>query len=330
MSNKKVITFFSIAFLFLSSCMKEIDGPMDIALSPYPKVELNLEQEQDYKAKIYYNLATKSIVKTSDNYSWHIAFASQASNPNKIIMNYSLGKSTWGYTKQDTLWSRNFTQAELFAETPIYSNHYDSFANLFQRGFYLVYYLNYGLNLPNKKFQVLNYTATEVTFRYANLDGSGEVIKTVSLNPTTNYTYVSLQDGMVKDVEPVDRMSWDFEVTRYTTFVTDFSQPQMYGVGGFVSNPSKTLQVARIENKNLEDITEGSLLSLDYTNSLTGIGYDWKKFSNGGPDGFYTIFPRSYVVKLEGKNYGVQFISYTKTIDGKPINGFPVFLLRDF
>lgn len=313
-----------------TSCMKEIDGPLDITLSPYPKVELNLEQELDYKAKIYYSLATKEIIKTSDNYSWHIAFASQASNPHKVLMNYALGKSTWGATRQDTNWARTITQAELFSETQIYANHYDSFANLFQRGFYNVYYLNFGSNLVNKKFQVLSYTATEVSFRYANLDGSNEITKTITLNPNTNYTYISLIDASAVDVEPIDRLSWDFEVTRYTTYVTDFSQPQMYGVGGFISNPAKNILVAKVENKNLEDLSDASLTSLPFNNGLTSIGYDWKKFSNGGPDGFYTILPRSYVIKADGKTYGIQFISYTKTIAGKPINGYPVFLLREF
>lgn len=330
MLNKRYNSIIILFFFVLSSCMKEIDGPLDIQLSPYPKIELNLDQANRYKAKIYYNLSTKSIVKTSDNLAWHIAFSSNPNSNSKVIMNYAFGQLTWGATLDDTVWSRNMTQDQLFNQVKIYANHYDSFANLFSRGLNNVYYLNYGANLSSKKLQIINYTSTEVTFRFANIDGSSEQTKTVSLNPNTNFTYVSLIDGSTQDIEPEDKMSWDFEVTRFTTFVTDFSQPQMYGVGGFIANPSKAIQVAKIESRNLEDISGSLLLNLVYSSRLTELGHDWKKFSNGGDDGFYTIFPRSYIVQSDGKTYGLQFISYSKSIDGKPFNGYPLFLQRDF
>ena len=330
MLNRTYYFVIGFVLLLISSCMKEIDGPLDIPLSPYPKIELNLEQANKYRAKIYYNLATKSIVKTSDNLSWHLAFSSNANSETKVIMNYAFGQGTWGATFDDTAWSRTLTQGQLESQTKIYANHYDSFANLFSRGLNNVYYLYYGLNLASKKLQILSFTANEVSFRYANIDGSFEQIKTIPLNPNTNFTYVSLADGSIQDIEPSDKLSWDFEATRYTTFVTDFSQPQMYGVGGFISNPSKSIQVAKLENKNLEDISDGSLINLVYGSKLTEIGYDWKKFSNGADDGFYTILPRSYIVKSNGLFYGLQFISYTNTIDGKPVNGYPLFLQRDF
>lgn len=310
--------------------MKEIDGPLDIPLSAFPQIELNLEQANDYKAKLYYNLSSKSIVKTADNYAWHIAFASDSISANKVIMNYALGKSAWGMTKRDTLWSRTLSLAELEAEKPVYANHYDSFANLFQNDAGYVYYLYYGINLSSKKFQILNRTSTDITFRFANLNGSNEVTKTVSLNPNLNYNYVSLVDGTVQDIEPADNQSWDFEVTRYTTFVTDFSQPQMYAVGGFISNPAKGLEISKLENVNIEDVSVSALPALAYSQKLNAIGYDWKKFSNGGPDGFYTIYPRTYIVKVNGSSYGIQFVGYTKNVNNLPVNGFPTFLLRNF
>ena len=312
--------------------MKEIDGPLDIELSQYPRTELNLEQINEYKAKIYYHLASKSIIKTSDNLSWHIAFANDPSNKNKVIMNYALGKSCWGTTKNDTQWSRTIELSYFdTVKKPIYANYYDSEADLFTRGLYNVFYLSYpGVYFPSIKFQILTYTPTEVSFRYANLDGTNEKTLTIPLNSSTHYTYVSLVTGAVQDIEPTDKMSWDFEVTRYTTYVTDFSQPQMYGVGGFISNPSKNITIAKVENVNLENINEANITSYSYSSHLTAIGHDWKKFSNGGPDGFYSILPRCYIVNIAGKNYGLQFISYTKTVDNKPVNGYPIFLQRDF
>lgn len=247
-------------------------------------------------------------------------------------MNYAFGKSCWGTSKNDTIWSRSIEQA--FFDTvrkPIYANYYDSAADLFSRGLFNVYYLSYpGVYFPSIKFQILTYTPTEVSFRYANIDGSNEKTLTIPLNFSTHYTYVSLVTGTVQDIEPTDKMSWDFEVTRYTTFVTDFSQPQMYGVAGLISNPSKNVKIAKLENVNLENISESSLSSYNYLSSLSAVGHDWKKFSNGGPDGFYSILPRSYVVSVAGKKHGLQFVSFTKTVDKKPVNGFITFLQRDF
>ncbi len=332
MLSKLIFGIIVFSTVFLTSCLKEIDGPINVELSPFPKVELNLDQANEYKAKIYYQLASRSIVKTSDNLSWHIAFANDPTNMNKVIMNYAFGKSCWGTSKNDTIWSRSIEQA--FFDTvrkPIYANYYDSAADLFSRGLFNVYYLSYpGVYFPSIKFQILTYTPTEVSFRYANIDGSNEKTLTIPLNFSTHYTYVSLVTGTVQDIEPTDKMSWDFEVTRYTTFVTDFSQPQMYGVAGLISNPSKNVKIAKLENVNLENISESSLSSYNYLSSLSAVGHDWKKFSNGGPDGFYSILPRSYVVSVAGKKHGLQFVSFTKTVDKKPVNGFITFLQRDF
>lgn len=330
MLNKRLHTIFFTLLVLLTSCMKEIDGPIDIALSDFPKFELNLDKENDYKSKIYFSLATKSIVKTSDNFSWHIAFTANTNLPARVIMNYALGTSTRGITLSDTNWSRIPVVSDFIESNIRYANHYDSFADLFTKGLSYVYYLNYMPNLANKKFQILDYTSTAVTFRVANYDGSGEYTKMVALNPNTNYTYINLQTGEVADIEPSDKLSWDFEVTRYTTYVTDFSQPQMYAVGGFISNPAKTIEVAKIESKNLEDVAETIFPNLVFSSKLNSIGYDWKKFSNAGPDGFYTILPRSYIVRTDGRSYGIQFVGYSKTINSATVNGFPSFLLRDF
>ena len=85
MLSKLILGIIVFSTVFLTSCLKEIDGPINVELSPFPKVELNLDQANEYKAKIYYQLASRSIVKTSDNLSWHIAFANDPTKMNKVI-----------------------------------------------------------------------------------------------------------------------------------------------------------------------------------------------------------------------------------------------------
>lgn len=329
MSNRLFLFGFFFCLL-LQSCIKQIDGPITIATSPYPKVELNLDQLGGYKNKIYYNLSTKSIVKTANSLDWHIAFASDASLTTKVMMNYALGKTCWGYTQNDTLWSRNITANDFNNQIPLYANHYDSFADLFKRGINNVYYLYYGSSYSPVKFQIISYLPNQVIFRYANVDGTNEKQITLALNPNTHYTYFSFSEQIEKDIEPLDKTSWDVEITRYTTFVTDFNQPQMYGVAGFINNPTKNINIAMVVDKSLDEIERTQFTSFSFSNKLTAIGHDWKKFNSASQDGFYTLPHRSYIVETGGKYFGIEFTAFSKTIDGKQMNGYPTFLIRDY
>lgn len=320
--------------LNLTSCIKEIDGPIHVDASIYDKIEIQMvdSDNEKYYKKVYYNLETKSIVKSSNSKDWFIAFNSDINSSNqKIIMNPAYNAACNGFTLKDT----NFNEVKsekIFDTNPlVYSNYYDDFANLFSDNFNgitsknYVYYLHFG-DLGYYKFQIINYSATSVTFRYSKLNNTNYFEATVPIVSTQNFTYFSFVTNSVADIEPIDKNSWDIEFTRFTTYITDFGQPQMYGVNGVLFNPAKTITSSFIDNNKIENIDILKTQNLVYTKDLKGIGYSWKIYSAAGPDGFYTIAPRVYILKSDINTYVIQFTDYSKLINNVSVRGYPTFL----
>lgn len=336
MSNK----LFLFIVVLLSSCIKRIDGPIDYEISAYKLYDVNLNYSfnptsnlTEYVDKVYFSLADSSVVKSVKSNEWSIAFASNPASDRQVIMNYALGTTCNGFTLNDTNWTRIVTENTFATNTLKFANHYDTFANLMSSSGITnnhIYYLNYGKYNVYHKLQILNKTASSVTFRYAKIDGSGEITQTLAINPQTNYTYFSFKDNAIIDIEPADKNSWDIEFTRYTTLVTEFNDTKMYTVTGVINNPNKSIKIAQFDDVKLEDISFNQLLSANYSNYLGKIGYSWKKFSSASQDGFYSIPTRSYVVNIDNKYYGMQFTEYSKLVDNIMVKGYPMFLLRNF
>ena len=322
------IALILVCNLWMSSCINKIDGPLDIPLSNLPKIEIPLLE--DYSQKVYYNLSSQSIVKVSKSYDWEIAFSGSQNLP-KVIMNYALGLSCNGFTLKDTLFSRTMSDNSFSTNELVYSNYYDSFARLFEDNFSgglnqrYVYYLHFGSDVY-KKFQILEYSATSISFRYSDLNGANEKIVVLPLIASQNYNYYSLLTGTIMDVEPASKDLWDLEFTHYTTYIYDFNQPRMYGVTGVLSNPAKDIKTTVFENISIEEITSTKLSNAIYSSSKKGIGYEWKRWSSPGQQGYYTIEPRSYGINVDGKYFAIQFVEFSKTVDGKLTKGYPSFL----
>jgi hypothetical protein len=337
MSNK---LFFIFIVVILSSCIKRIDGPIDIELSSFPKHEINLNYGLnpstnfvEYIDKVFYNLADSTVVKSTPTNDWSVAFSSNTASNRNIIMNYALGQSCNGFTKGDTNWSRIITETDYTRNTLKFSNHYDTFADLISNQGIInnyVYYMNFGIYDQYHKFQVLSSTATFYTVRYAYIDGTNEHTVTIPLNSNTNYTYFSFKTHTLKNIEPADKTSWDLEFTRYTTLVTEFNDTRMYTVTGVINNQAKNIAIAQLDDIKIEDINPINIPNFSYSTYPGKIGYSWKKFSSAAQDGFYTIPTRSYIVQSGGKYYGMQFIEYSKLVNGNLVKGYPTFLQRNF
>lgn len=339
MSTKRLLISI-IGFGLLSSCLKRIDGPIDYELSSYPKYDVNLNYSYnpttklvEYVDKVYFSLQDSSIVKTVNSNEWSIAFSSDAASDRPVVMNYALGTGVNGFTLNDTMWSKPISENDFALNTLRYSNHYDTFANFISKSGvenHHVFYLNYGAYDKFYKLQIISQTLNSVTFRYANINGSGETTQILTINPETNYTYFSLKENSIKDIEPANKNSWDIEFTRYTTLVTEFNDTKMYTVTGVINNPSKKIKVAHLDDIKLEEINTSQISNYTYSSYLSKIGYSWKKYSSATQDGFYTIPTRSYIVDIDNKYYGLQFIEYSKIVNNVVSKGYPTFLLRKF
>ena len=324
-----------ILMSLLLSCIKTIDGPITVSKPTYTSLEIPLTK--DYSQKVYYNLATKTIVKTVNTYSWDIAFTSDLSRKNKVILNYAFGDICKGMNTNNTNFNITYTNNYLEANSLKfkYANFYENNANLFDNS--LSFFNNELASNQNvfivviepgriKKVQILEYTKTKVVFKHGNIDNSDTVTVTMPLNPNNNYNYYSFKNKDFVFVEPTNNTSWDIEFTKYTTLLTEFNSTRYYSVTGAIFNPSKNHQYTYIENVNINDIDKAKASSLSLKTDLLGIGYSWKKFSSPTNDGFYSIEPRTYIIKDDTKFYTIQFTEFSKLIGGTSEKGYPQFL----
>lgn len=107
-------------------------------------------------------------------------------------------------------------------------------------------------------------------FKYANLDGSNEVSDTVAKTDYSNksFGYYSFKNGVEIDREP-DSQSWDLLFTKYGQALT----PNYYmGVSGVLVNNG--VSVNKVSGVHSQD---ADTLSTSFSNSMTSIGYNWKK-----------------------------------------------------
>lgn len=325
---------FIIIFL-TTSCIKVIDGPINVPIPSFTSVEIPLTK--DYSQKVYYNLATKSIVKTTNTYSWDIAFTSDLTRKGKVILNYAYGDICKGMNTSNTNFNTIYTAAYIEANALKfkYANYYEINSNLFDNS--LSYFNNELSSNQNvfivvlepgrvKKVQILEYTNSKVVFRHGNIDNTDTSTVTMPLNPNNNYNYYSFKNKDFVLVEPAYNTSWDIEFTKYTTLLTEFNSTRYYAVTGAIFNPSKSTQYTYLENININDIDLAKATSQSLKTDLLGIGYSWKKFSSPTNDGFYSIEPRTYIIKDSSKYYTIQFTEFSKLVGGTSEKGYPQFL----
>jgi hypothetical protein len=125
---------------------------------------------------------------------------------------------------------------------------------------------------------VQSLTGTTYTFRYANLDGSGETVKTIDKTAHTGKTlaYFSIATGATANVEPAN--GFDLLYCRYITPLYDPGSMTTipYAVTGILSGSG--VEVARANGVDPATVSYD-----DWADSLSTdldvIGYDWKSFS---------------------------------------------------
>ena len=124
-----------------------------------------------------------------------------------------------------------------------------------------------------KKLQILKLSSGNYDFRYSNIDGSNEVITSISKSTYAgkNFGYYSLINGSEIDREPLSS-DWHLVFTKYITTL----QPSglNYGVTGVLSN--KNMQIAKAENV---DVSTADHNSHTYSSEINAIGYNWKSFN---------------------------------------------------
>ena len=129
-------------------------------------------------------------------------------------------------------------------------------------------------NATFKKVQIVRLNASGYTLRYANLDGSNEMMVTIpKTSPDQFLVYFSFASGIVTTIPT----GWDLQMCRYTTEILDNTGvAQPYVVVGILSG--KGVQVARATAINPATVAFSA-----YADSLSSevkkFGSDWKAFN---------------------------------------------------
>ncbi|MEL7122271.1 MAG: HmuY family protein [Bacteroidota bacterium] len=148
-----------------------------------------------------------------------------------------------------------------------------------------------------KKIEIQSLISGVYTFRYADLDGNNEEVKTLSKSdyPGKSLAFFSIVDGNGYDFEPE---SWDLMFTPYTTPIAEGPVTLDYQVMGVLSGVG--VEVARLEGVDPDTVNYINYED-QYSDTLDVIGYDWKSFDRIS---FEWIMPsdRVYFVKTIDNN----------------------------
>ncbi len=318
---------------FLSSC---IDQKED--LIPFvPLSTQSVALGENYQNKVYYNLASKKVVKSADPYAWDIAFDCSA-NGFKILVNSANKASVVKFVgkKFETLF--NFPDTTI-PEYPRDVNensaigHWGQFNSNDPISYGHIYLIGRGTRISDgkilapKKMVINSCTNGVYSITYSNLDNSDIRDVLLSKSGNANFVYYSMEEHKVIDQEP-DKSLWDIEFTRYTAEVL----PNFpYLVNGILLNPSLAIAVyVDSTNSNFDKpITKQNLFDFKYNQSIDAIGYDWKTIDFQAVNATYKIKERMYFIKKENDQFfKLKFIDFYKAENGKFIKGYPTFLLE--
>jgi hypothetical protein len=332
------ISAFILIFL-VTSCFKE-----DEKITPHDPGDVltdsvRVARNGKYYYQSYYDLGTKSIVSTNLKSTWDLGFEC-GKEGTKIILNssnfmlaarsgqtdFNLPIDTVGYSWKFDASSGNPDSTAFGGwvyyispdSTLAYSNEiyvidrgYDADGNL--RG------------LRKMVFQEV--TDSSYTFRFANLDGSGDHFFTIKKDNEVNYICFSFdEEGKQLSPEP-PKNDWDLLFSQYTTLLyTSEGDPYPYLLTGVLSNPNR-IRVAQDTLYEFSEIDLDIAQSLIYSQALDEIGYDWKDVVgdvNSGIVTYVIVEGLNYVVRdTDGYFYKLRFISYYNLVNGD--KGVPTF-----
>lgn len=174
----------------------------------------------------------------------------------------------------------------------------------------------YGIKLRDgsfKKLEIQSLAGGVYTFRYADLDGSGEQTQTIdkAAHAGSTLAYFSFASGEVVDLEPD---TWDLLFTRYVTPLDDGQGNILdYVVTGVLSKRG-------VEVAQADDTDPATVDYRDYEDELSSvpdvIGYDWKEIDLSTFQ-WLVIPDRVYFVKTTSNElWKVEFIDFEGSATG--------------
>lgn len=240
-----------------------------------------------YVNEVYYSLENEE-VKTIDRASWDIAFQVSPGMSSTIRTNGGNGIELYGYSKGDTShwasvdtngitgWTKYYNSDTSWSKGA-FSETGDGFMDLGWGKYSMItHYVTadslFVLKLSDGSFKKLwidKLASGVYYFKYADLDGSNEVLDTLKKAdyPNRNFGYYSIKNGIEVNREP-NNTSWDLVFTKYAKEV---APGYFMGVTGVLSNDGVSVnEVSGVAS------TDADTLSTSFSNSIAEIGYNWK------------------------------------------------------
>lgn len=120
-----------------------------------------------------------------------------------------------------------------------------------------------------KKLKLVNLNGGVYSFEYANIDGTGAQVKTITKSNHTgkNFIYFDMTAHATVDREPASA-NWDLTFVKYMSYA-----PSIYAVTGILSNKGVTVAQA---NNVMAPATYTAYTSQTFTTTMNAIGHDWK------------------------------------------------------
>jgi len=325
-----------ISFILLTGCFKE-----DEKIAPHDPGDVKtqtIELTKDYRYQVYFDLRSEKIISTNLKTEWDLGFECSEKGWH-IILNtsnfmvaaksgltdFDLPIDTVGYKWNFDVSSGNVDSTAIgnwvTFNAPDSSKSYPNEVYVINRG-----YDEAGNIRGFRKITFLGLENDTYSFRYANLDGTGENTFSIAKDPAINYIYFSFDGGGKQLVLEPPKYDWDLVFTQYTTLLfTDAGEPYPYLVTGVLSNPS-TIEVAMDSLYDFSSISLDIVDNLIYSRNLDKIGYDWKDIIgdvNTGNVSYVNIEGRNYIIRDNaGFYYKLRFVSFYNNNGDK---GYPTF-----
>lgn len=339
MNNKKPKTTFLliavVLFLFsMSSCMKDLQDDVTLETHPIPEgvKSGSVALGADYSMHTFYDLDANKVVRTANNYRYDLAFESDASGWHILLNSATFTLAGNAGTKDfDAVTSTQGLTMTFDAS----SGHLDSTA--IGRYFSIndidtvltqnVYVIDRGFDAQGsprgyRKFVIQNFSATNYTLRFANLDGSDQHIAIIQKLPEYDYVGFSFDGGGKQVVIEPDTDNWDLYFGQYTTMLYSEGEPYPYLVRGVLANRNGTQAGLLSDVIPFNEVDYSLASAFLFTDALDGIGHDWKYYNL--EQGFYAVeSEKVFIIRTaEGVLFKLHFLSY---FNDEGQNGYPQF-----
>ena len=277
---------------------KLLFGLIILTISFAYDAQVNVSLGPSCQTRTYYSMANGEVANV-DNLSWDLAFEIDETgygirvNPNNIAMSsYTAGDiDDWNNIDVNAIQSGVGLGPDLYNSDSSWSigalNRGSDPSNAYDVGWGIystinnqingdsIYILNNNVTGQLYKLHIMSLSGGVYTFKYANIDGSNEVVTSLSKDDFEgkNFGYYSMMNNTTLDLEPLSS-DWDIVFTKYMTEVGASGMP--YLVTGILHN--KDVETAQIENVGFTEADEYVYDNNLYSSSINTIGYDWKSF----------------------------------------------------